>query len=382
MAYIRSYKTADGSGTPAWYETPGDYRHSFFITAWWLLVALTGLLITVFGQNFLPAKFSYDAVLIRELLDFSDLWNGFSFDGFVNTARVWAVVFYVLPQTVVIPAYYCLLVLAVVHLLGVHEVRNGRYHLIAGGWVMCSAIFLSQPSKEMIAIPVALYFCLAASGGARFLATILFLVFAAFVRQYWVICYFYFFVVLTALRMHISQRSHLALCVFLVGFILPFVAANVLGIEALTEARMSVNAERIDSPDARSAFNNIFENTSISTDIANALVSWLYINIPVALLVEATPTYVFFAAFQTSSLWMFVAGSTTLLRDAKRIPHLDSNYLRCVAFVISYSLTQAIFEPDFGSFLRHELVLMIPMLVVVFYTAHASRSRSTLIKFP
>lgn len=348
-------------------------RGSGFITAWWICVACAGLLIIVFGRDFLPPKFSYDVAQIRAYLDFRGLWKDLSFDGFVNTARVWSVVFHVLPEALAIPAYYCLLVAGAMHLLGVYEVRLVRYQLIAGGWIVCSAFFLSQPSKEMIALPVALCLCLAGSWGSRFLAIIVFVLYAIFFRQYWALCYFYFVFVLIALRMHIANRSRLAACLFLLAFVSPFVAADALDLEPLTEVRMMVNADRVDSPDARSAFNNVFENTGFATDLGNAVVAWPYMNVPVALVLDATPHYVFFAAFQICSLWFFVAGCARFLRDAKRIRYPNSIHLRCAAFVIAYSLTQAIFEPDFGSFLRHEMALMIPMLILVFYRAHATR---------
>jgi hypothetical protein len=202
-----------------------------------------------------------------------------------------------------------------------------------------------------------------------------FLAYTAFFRQYWAICFFYFAGVLLALRMHIANHGRLALCLLLAAYAAPFVLAGALGFEPLTEARVTVNVDRVDSPDARSAFNNTFENTGVATDIANAAIAWPYMNVPVALLAKTEPHYVFFAAFQLCSLWFFTAGCAAFVRDARRIGQTGSVYLRCAAFVIAYSWTQAIFEPDFGSFLRHEVVLMIPMLIVAFYRAHAGRSR-------
>jgi hypothetical protein len=142
---------------------------------------------------------------------------------------------------------------------------------------------------------------------------------------------------------------------------------------------MSMNVDRVDSPDAQSAFDNLFENTGVATDVANAAWAWLYMNVPLALVARAAPHYVLFAVFQLCTLWFFAAGCAAFLKDARRLREAGrlrragSVYLRCAAFVIAFSLTQSIFEPDFGSFLRHEVVFMIPMLIVVFYRAHARR---------
>jgi hypothetical protein len=365
MALIHSY----GSVAPV--RRAGEPH---LLAAWWFAVVCIGLSITLFSQYFVPAKFTYDTLVLREHLDLRDLWRGISYDGFVNTARIWSLVFTVLPEATVMPAYYCLMAAGVIHLLDVFDVRLARYHLLAGAWIICAAFFLSQPSKEMIALPVALYLCLARSWGGRLAATLLFFAYAAFFRQYWAICYFYFACILAAWRLHIAGRSPWAALLLVAGFVAPFAVAEIFGLEPLTDARTMANLYRIDSPDARSAFDNLFENTGAATDVANAVYAWFYMNVPITLLVAGTPHYVIFAAFQLCTLWFFVAACRGLLHDARRVGRAAaSTHLRCAAFVIGYSATQSIFEPDFGSFLRHEIVFMIPMLVVVFLRGHAGR---------
>jgi hypothetical protein len=345
------------------------------IAAWWLCVACTGVLIARFGEQYLPAKFSLDAQIVYDYMAAPDLWTGLSFDSYLNTARLWSLVLALLPKSVAMPAYYCAVVALTVRLLNVFEVHSARYQLLAGAWVACSALFMTFPNKETIALPIALWLCVAGSRASRLMATLVFLAYAAFFRQYWAICFFYFASAWMALRLHVAHRGRAAVGVMLVACVAPFVLAGALGFEPLTDARMSMNADRVDSPDARSAFNNTFENTGVATDLANAAIAWPYMNVPVALLAKSSPRYVFFAAFQLCSLWFFAAGCAAFLRDARHIGRPGSVYLRCCAFVIAYSFTQAIFEPDFGSFLRHEVILMIPMLVVVFYRAHARRLR-------
>lgn len=351
-------------------------RESYFIAAWWLWVAVAGMVTVIFGNDFLPAKFSYDTATVREQMNAADLWTGVDFDSFVSTARVFWLLFHVMPEALLNPVYYCLLVAGAMRLLDVYGVDLVRYHVFAGGWIVCASLFLGGLSKELIALPVALWLCLASSWGSRLLATTVFLLYAAFFRPYWAICYFYFAFALLALRLHIANRSRLAALVLLLAFLLPFLVASPLDYDPLTEARMMVNVERVDSPDARSAFTNPFENTGPATDVANAAFAWVYMNVPVALLRSGTPHYVFFVGLQLCSLWFFVAGCARFLRDARRARQADPTRLRCAAFVIAYSLTQSIFEPDFGSFLRHEVVLMIPMLIIAFYRAHARRPRA------
>lgn len=357
-----------GAGEPSWRS-----RERSLIAASWLLVVCAGTLATVFARAFLPEKFALDAFVMQSLMDSSQLWAGLSFDGYVNTARFWWLVFHVVPQAAVPPLYYVALALTMIAVLRVLDVQSLRYHLLAATWLLCSALFLTFPNKEMVALPIALWLCLARSVPSRIAAGLAFLLYAAFFRQYWVICFFYFIAVLAALRLQIARHGVLALAIALAAYALPFVGAAAADYEPLTDARTTVNADRIDSPDARSAFDNTFENSGAVTDMENAALAWPYMNIPVALASKASPQYVMFAILQLCTLWFFAAGCASFVKDARRLGYAGSTYLRCCAFVIAYSLTQAIFEPDFGSFLRHEVILMVPMLTVAFYRAHAKR---------
>jgi hypothetical protein len=257
--------------------------------------------------------------------------------------------------------------------LNVFAVRNMTYQLLAGGWLLCASLFFAPPSKEMVALPVALFLCLARSLGAKVLATAVFIAYAAFFRQYWAICYFYFACGLLALRLHVSGRSGVAACLLLVAYVLPFAAVQWFDLAPLTDARLMINESRLDSPDARSAFGNLLENTGLWTDVANAMGLWIFMIVPLAMLLDPTPHYVAFAAFQLATLWFFMTGLLTYLREAVRWRYLGSTYPRCIAFVAAYSLTQGLFEPDFGSFLRHEMVIMLPFLIVAFCRAHAQQ---------
>ncbi|MDO9278973.1 MAG: hypothetical protein Q7U05_10490 [Polaromonas sp.] len=343
------------------------------LVAWWLFVFIGSMGISIFSHQFLSGKFSYDAATIREYMAMRDLWVGLSFDSWVNTARVLTLVFGLLSEALAIPLYYALVFLLSVRVLDVFNVDRLPYHLLAGTWLLCGAFFFWQPSKELVALPVALFLCLSRTPLARLAATVVFLGYAALFRQYWAICYFYFVCSLISLRLHVAGRSRLALILFLMAFMVPFMAAQFSGQPPLTEARMMVNEWRVDSPDARSAFSNAFENSGMWTDAVNTLLAWLYMNIPLAMLLDTTPHYVLFALFQLTTLAFFAAGCISYFKQARRLHDPGTTYPRCIAFVVAYSLTQALFEPDFGSFLRHEMIMMIPILIVVFCRAHSGR---------
>jgi len=359
------------NATNRWPLTSGG--ESPLLVAWWLFVFIGSMAISIFSHQFLSGKFSYDAATIREYMAMRDLWVGLSLDSWVNTARVLSLAFGLLSEAFAIPLYYALVLLLSARVLDVFNVERLQYHLLAGTWMLCGAFFFWQPSKELVALPVALFLCLARTPLARLAATVVFLGYAALFRQYWAICYFYFVCSLISLRLHVAGRSRLALILFLLAFMVPFMAAQLAGQPPLTDARMMVNEWRADSPDARSAFSNAFENSGMWTDAANTVLAWLYMNIPLAMLLNPTPHYVLFALFQLTTLVFFSAGCGSYVKQARRLHDPGTTYPRCIAFVVAYSLTQALFEPDFGSFLRHEIIMMVPMLIVVFGLAHSGR---------
>ena len=354
-----------------WPLAPGG--QSPLVVSWWLFVFIGSMSISIFSHQFLSGKFSYDAATIREYMAMRDLWVGLSLDSWVNTARVLTFVFGLLSEALALPLYYALVLLLSVRVLDVFNVDKVQYHLLAGTWLLCGALFFWQPSKELVALPVALFLSLARTPLMRLAATVVFLGYAVLFRQYWAICYFYFVFSLISLRLHVAGRSRLALILFLLAFMVPFMAAQLAGQPPLTEARMMVNEWRVDSPDARSAFSNSLENSGMWTDAANTVLAWLYMNIPLAMLLNPTPHYVLFALLQLTTLVFFSAACVNYVKQARRLHDPGTTYPRCIAFVVAYSLTLALFEPDFGSFLRHEIIMVIPLLIVVFGLAHSGR---------
>ncbi|CDS54752.1 L-lactate permease [Polaromonas sp. CG9_12] len=339
------------------------YRSEFIVVAWWCATALLAMAVVTLGAEVLPPKFSYDSELIKSLMRRPDLWEGVSFDSFVNATRAWAILLELGPERLVVSVCFALYLIFFIHRLQVGSFISAHAHALAACWLLCSAVFLTNLSKEMLALPVALVFCFAHGTVARAGAFLLFVIFTAFVRQYWAITFFYYLVVTVALVQWRAERRILFIAVLLVGFVVPFLAAEAFQMVPLSESRMIVNADRVDSPDARSAFANPLINTNAATDIANTIAAWFFLNVPVALLAELTPQYVFFVFFQLLSIAYFGAGLAHLLRQPRTAPS-DPVRWRCAAFVLSYSVTQAIFEPDFGSFLRHEVVIVMPLLLV------------------
>jgi hypothetical protein len=334
------------------------------------LIAAAGLFVVATADSWLPDKYGNDARLIRELVFAGSLWDHFSFDSYINTARIWWAFLQILeiPERAMLVASYALF-----FVMGVHKTRPSRQdfgrQLLFGLWMICSAIFLAHLSKEFVAIPLSLFLCFAGSRVKNWLACLLILGYAAFFRQYWAIVLFYYF----SLRLLPPWKSWRVLPLLAVAYLIPFFAADALGLPPLSDARLGANLDRFDAQDARTAFGNFFSNTGWFTDAANSIAAWFYLNFPLSLALGSEVQYQAFAALQFASVLYFVRGVQRLKRGVKsRKPDVDA-VERCASFVIAYSATLSIFEPDFGSFVRHQIVIAIPALYVAFAGSGARR---------
>jgi len=332
--------------------------------AFYVLVILVGCCIVALSEFLLPARFLNDAGTIQYFLNDPNLWRGLSLDGFVNTARAWDVILTAIPlpeKVIVLAGYLCF---AAFCLRQLQPLRNWRWDSawLATAWLLCAAVFLAQLSKELVAIPVALSLCLSKAKPMRLAALILMLFYAAFFRQYWAIVLFYFVAFQFLLRRKLTPfRLLLALGVMF----FPFALAQGIGYPPLSDARLFANADRIDDPDARTAFTNIFQSANALEDFGNSLYALLYLNFPIVLLKEGAAYYKLFCAFQIASVVYFLLGVRRILGVSRQRPSAEADMLvRCAAFVFAYACTLAIFEPDFGSFLRHQVVMTLPMLMV------------------
>ena len=114
-------------------------------------------------------------------------------------------------------------------------------------------------------------------------------------------------------------------------------------------ARYDVNQYREDSLDAATIINDPFgKNTSYSVFVSNYLVNALRLMIPVELLFKSIK-YLPFVLYQ-----LFV--TYNIFKMGTRI---NKRSILWLISVLSFMMVSIIFEPDFGSFIRHESTLVL-----------------------
>lgn len=223
-------------------------------------------------------------------------------------------------------------------------------------------IYVFTISKDFIQFLIFLVVRLIISSKIKYIAKIffIFLVFvfeALFFRSYYVLvgCIFLIFYIFSKLKMTNFSKSVLLVfsgifALLLVKFVIPDAFSS------LANVRYNVNESRIGSDDARTMILNIiaFDNENIFVFITNSIINLIRLIFPIELLFRGSITYVAFFFYQMF-LEYFILKAFLL-----RKKFLPSKNLVLVVFVC-YLLVLSLFEPDFGSFLRHELVC-VPLL--------------------
>lgn len=82
--------------------------------------------------------------------------------------------------------------------------------------------------------------------------------------------------------------------------------------------------------------------------------------VPLPLFLRLSPYYLVVAVFLLV-LWFMFARAVHLSSDESRT---DPRWARLVALVLSLTVVQSVFEPDYGSYVRH-LTPMLPLMLAV-----------------
>ena len=125
--------------------------------------------------------------------------------------------------------------------------------------------------------------------------------------------------------------------------------------DAILNARYSVNIWRANDDNANTIINDLLgKNTNYFKFIGNYLINFVRLMLPVELIFKGVKQILFM-------IYQFTITSN-LAKSCKKID--DENCL-WIIFVLSFIMISVIFEPDFGSFVRHETTMMLFLLEIM-----------------
>jgi len=330
-----------------------------------------GLFVVMHRTIILPAKFSYDGDVIGQLAAGRIVIREDS--SYTNTARVYDFLglgSHATSASVVgLAAATAVVLLCLVRTKGFHGGLPEA--ALAGLIIVLAAVYIGYYSKELTVLPFTALVLLVPSGIA-FDAVLVaaMLVYSQVFRQYWAIIA----VVYVALRIVNWRRIR----------VIPSVATGVASLVALALAfavilglpvdhyREMVNSARGAGPDSMTAIGSFTDIADPVGGIVNAIASFgfLFVPIPMVLLGGA---YYAGLALLIAGIWAYFFVS--LCRVGRVLPGAshEINVLvrRSTAFVLAFVTVQSIFEPDFGSALRHQVPIL-PLVLLVCLVARGS----------
>jgi len=220
-----------------------------------------------------------------------------------------------------------------------------------------AAIYLAQYSKESIVVLVVLTLVLVPTNvaGEVFFVFVACL-YAVVIRQYWLIIV----VLYLGMRWLLRLRRPVLIAVFIGSAVL------IMAIGVSVVMHVDLNSFR----QAGAQKNALYAQTAIQEYIpvsgplgaaANALTTLVLLAIPVPLLVTGSPVYTVFAAVMVV-LWLSLFAT---VRDGMRqgLFRADVRTARACALLLATLPTLAIFEPDYGSYIKH-LTPLLPLFLL------------------
>ena len=345
--------------TPAWAV--------LFFCAW-----LTAFL-SATVRDVLPARFSYDGDLVLRVAQGQ---NPYQVDrSYANTAAAYRLLGLQNSEelTALFGCAILLTALVIATTLGTRRSFRVRHLYVGLTFIILGAVFLTWYSKDVftLAVVIVALLVLKFNAGRWWLIVVTMAAYAAVFRSYWfLIAALTAGLILLAHRRRDSARRYLIRLYGLsqVFLIVCCVAAPfVIGRSANT-FRSDVNANREGALDAVTIIAPFVAGDSPVMSYLNALFTQASLVIPWPLLTKG-PQYVVYAV-GIFAIWMTLL--VTTVRGWKRLSQQTRQGVHIGLSVLWAVLTvQAMFEPDYGSYLRH-LTPMLPLILGV--TLIVSRS--------
>lgn len=133
----------------------------------------------------------------------------------------------------------------------------------------------------------------------------------------------------------------------------------------LINVRMSLNSDRINDPDARTVILDLINNNNndIYIWLMNYLIDIIRLFFPFELIKLFSIKYFFFIIYQ-------IIVSLLLFKNLFSIKYIDGSDKKILLFTFSIFLTNMLFEPDFGSFVKHQTAY----LLFIYWSLFRARS--------
>lgn len=312
-------------------------------------------LITLLRDRLLPERFSYDAAFIRAVaLGSNRQVAGESYGSIGLLYRLTG-----LAENEVGAGLLSLAVFLALIAAGARQVAYGKravYLILCSPAIVLAGVFYGTHNKDFIVGLIVLLSLVRRPRRLDWVLVAAMLGYGMYFRQYWLLVAA-FYVGVTVMARKPLRRGQLVILVVSAAVAMVLAFNVVLGVD-VDHFRMMVNASRIGSPDAQTAIGRFFAETSLAGQSVNCLLAFVAV-------LTWFPLALHGSLFYYAAIALMVPMNLLMIRawmhGNARLVGLGST----VALWVSFVFVQAVFEPDFGSLLRHTVVFIPAMLAVI-----------------
>ena len=254
----------------------------------------------------------------------------------------------------------------------VRRYKHVKINVTGTGYILFFAVltgvFLGTYSKDaFVSVIVLMVITLKNGWKSELLIIIAILSYGNYVRSYWILIALAYLI----FRILVKNQSVIKYIFGVVGLVIIFSFSMYLYLGIAPDSyRHNVNYLRIGSDDASSAIKSFVEIVQPIGGIVNNVLTVAALIIPFPII--GISAYHIILFFSISTLWLTFIYSlnkwigkkhhATMALPATKIE------ARCIDFLLSFLAVQALFEPDYGSALRH-LCPLLPIMLIVFLSS-------------
>lgn len=304
-----------------------------YILIWSIIIILNGIFIYNI-ENILPEKYFYDSYSIIDAIKFQDYSH---FDtSYRVTAKIFSIFNFNKLKSYNMTLYFIFLLYFIPYL---YKNYSSKFYLTFFNivFLFLASIYLIRPGKEMLQL-----FIIMLCYQFDKLSPLFLMIGGMLFRPYLIIQG----IIFIGLKFYLKRKNKvlwgILILILIVIFSLRFpkIVNSVLGI------RERVNLNRLESPDAKTIISDWLDKDGIIFLYLNYSINTLRLLFPIELLVKGIKyfPYVIFQIWVTKKLWNWKN-----IKEDK------------VILLYSFILISGVFEPDFGSFLRH----IVPYFIII-----------------
>lgn len=318
-----------------------------------ILIIFLGLIsciaVAFFKELIFPEKYFFDTYTIQNLIEHT--YKDFGDKSFNNTAKFFRYLHidrYFLAPVIALVAYF-FGVYFIFKKYNINTISFLNFALIVAYSIM-AMVYISTYSKDLVVFILVILPFILFEKKQILIWTIFAIFYATFFRNYWFITILLFL----GIKFFIVNKPKLLLLVIPIYYVvIAFIYHYIFG-TSLSLVRYFANLDR-DADVAQTAIAIFIKGDNFILEAANYFVTLIFLIIPVPLLLLAKPFYIILGGLIILFFYNFIK---LYIKE-----YANKEYTNIFSFVISFMLVQSLFEPDYGSFVRH-LAPLYPLIFV------------------